>query len=57
MSAALFVLGLLWSKWLPYGARIDALGAPHSWDGSSILGVGGVEAGDAPSWHAATTFA
>lgn len=47
---------LLWSKWLPYGARIGELGATGSYPGSSILGVGGVRPGDAPTWGAGISF-
>jgi uncharacterized protein len=47
---------LLWSKWLPYGARIGEIGATGSYPGSSILGVGGVRPGDAPTWGAGISF-
>jgi hypothetical protein len=47
---------LLWSKWLPYATKTVKLGHTHVWTGASILGVGGVHPGDAPTWHAATTF-
>ncbi|WP_346622477.1 permease [Blastococcus montanus] len=57
IAVALFAAGLLWSKWLPYGAKLGELGASNTWVGSSILTVGGVQPGDAPSWNAATTFA
>ena len=45
---------LLWAKWLPYQAKIAVLGGTHAW--SSILAVGDVRPGSAPTWHAATSF-
>jgi uncharacterized membrane protein YraQ (UPF0718 family) len=56
ITVLLAVVLLLWSKWLPYGARIGELGATGSYPGSSILGVGGVRPGDAPSWGAGISF-
>ncbi|GBG38209.1 permease [Mycobacterium montefiorense] len=56
ITSAVFVVGLLWAKWTPYLAEALAAQRTHHWPGSSILGVGGVRAGDAPTWHAATTF-
>ena len=47
---------LLWSKWMPYQARIAELSVGHTWPGKSILTVGGVQPGDPPSWSAATSF-
>lgn len=47
---------LLWAKWLPYGAKISELSFTHTWPGSDILAVGGVEPGDPPTWSAATSF-
>jgi uncharacterized membrane protein YraQ (UPF0718 family) len=47
---------LLWAKWLPYEAKVTALSDTHTWSGTSVLTVGDVSPGDAPSWHAATTF-
>lgn len=56
LAVAVFVAVLLWSKWFPYvGKAVDA-GRGHGWSGSNILAVGGVRPGDAPSWHAATSF-
>jgi uncharacterized protein len=54
--AVVAAAALLWAKWLPYQARTVELSGSHQWAGSSILGVGGVEPGDAPSWGAATSF-
>jgi uncharacterized membrane protein YraQ (UPF0718 family) len=56
IAAVIFAVVLWWAKWWPYGAKIGGLRASHTWSGSSILGVGGVRPGDAPSWHAATSF-
>jgi uncharacterized protein len=56
VTAAVFIIGLTWAKWLPYVHKALAAARTHHWSGSNILGVGGVRAGDAPSWHAATTF-
>jgi uncharacterized membrane protein YraQ (UPF0718 family) len=46
----------MWAKWMPYGAKALRAQRTHHWSGSSILTVGGVRAGDGPTWHAATTF-
>ncbi|OBH00073.1 permease [Mycobacterium sp. E3247] len=56
VALAVFVAGLLWAKWLPYAAKAAAAHRSRHWPGSSILTVGGVHAGDRPTWHAATTF-
>jgi uncharacterized membrane protein YraQ (UPF0718 family) len=56
VTAAVFVGGLTWAKWVPYVNKAVAAARSHHWSGSNILVVGGVRAGDAPSWHAATTF-
>ncbi|AGL16825.1 permease [Actinoplanes sp. N902-109] len=56
VAAALAVGLLLWAKWWPYAAKVPGLAASGAWPGSDILRVGGVEAGDAPSWGAATSF-
>ncbi|MGV9339954.1 permease [Streptomyces sp. NPDC003688] len=56
IAVVVFVVVLLWAKWLPYTAKVVALNESHKWSGSSILGVGGVQPGEAPSWHAATSF-
>lgn len=55
-TAVLTVAVLLWAKWLPYAAKTSGLASERSWSGSSILTVGGVQPGDAPSWSAATSF-
>jgi hypothetical protein len=55
-TLAVFVAGLLWAKWMPYLAKAVRAQRTHHWSASSILGIGGVHAGDRPTWHAATTF-
>jgi len=47
---------LLWAKWIPYEAKVADLSDTHAWLGGNILTVGDVSPGDAPSWHAATSF-
>ncbi|OBH10628.1 permease [Mycobacterium sp. E1747] len=56
VTVAVFVVGLLWAKWTPYALKALTVGRTHHWSGSSILAVGGVHAGDRPTWHAAATF-
>lgn len=56
IACGLFVVALLWAKWLPYAARASSAHASGAWNGSSVLGVG-VRPPDAPSWPAATSFA
>lgn len=47
---------LLWSKWVPYTIRLAEITGSGTYPGSSILTVGGVTAGDPPSWSAAVSF-
>jgi len=56
LALAIFAVALLWAKWLPYAAKTSTVSSSHTWTGSDILSVGGVSAGDAPTWHAATSF-
>ncbi|MFP5022416.1 permease [Pseudonocardia phyllosphaerae] len=57
VTALVFVVGLLWAKWVPYvGQAVKAAGS-GTWSGSNTLTAGGVQPGDPPSWHAATSFA
>ncbi|HEX2902753.1 MAG TPA: permease [Jatrophihabitans sp.] len=56
-ALAISVAALIWAKWLPYERKTVALTGTHHWSGHSILSAGGVRPGDAPSWHAATSFA
>ncbi len=56
VTLVVFVAGLTWAKWMPYAAKALKAQRTHRWPASNILTVGGVRAGDAPTWHAATTF-
>ena len=56
VTAVVGVAGLTWAKWEPYLGKAFAAARTHEWSGKDILAAGGVQAGDAPSWHAATTF-
>ncbi|MCV7408756.1 permease [Mycobacterium florentinum] len=56
VTVGVFVVGLLWAKWTPYLAKALTAQRTHHWSGSNILAVGGVHAGDGPTWHAATSF-
>ncbi|WAJ47120.1 hypothetical protein OK015_12120 [Mycobacterium sp. Aquia_216] len=56
VTLGVVVIGLLWAKWTPYLGKALTAQRTHHWSGSSILAVGGVRAGDGPTWHAATTF-
>jgi uncharacterized protein len=56
VTLVVFVAGLLWAKWLPYAAKALEAQRTRHWPASNILTVGGVRAGDGPTWHAATTF-
>jgi uncharacterized membrane protein YraQ (UPF0718 family) len=47
---------LLWSKWLPYAARVGELAGSHVWSGSSVLAGAGVDPGSAPSLAAGWAF-
>lgn len=57
VTVAVTVLGLAWAKWWPYTARVDGLVSSRTWTGSDLLRAGDVQAGDAPSWGAAVSFA
>ena len=56
VTAVVLVAGLCWAKWTPYLAKATAAARTHHWSGSDILAVGGVHAGDRPTWSAATAF-
>lgn len=56
LTAAVAVIVLLWAKWVPYVGTTLRAADSGSWSGSNVLGVGGVRAGDPPSWQAATSF-
>jgi uncharacterized membrane protein YraQ (UPF0718 family) len=57
LGVVVVVAALLWAKWMPYAAQAARVSVSHAWPGSSILATGGVHPGDAPTWHAATSFA
>ena len=56
VTVVVVLAGLTWAKWVPYVGKAFAAARTHQWKGSDILTVGGVQAGDAPTWYAATTF-
>lgn len=56
MTVAIAVAALLWSKWVPYTIKLAEITGSGTYPGSSILTVGGVRAGDPPSWAAAVSF-
>lgn len=56
LASVVFVVGLLWAKWMPYVTKALGAGRTHRWSGPNLLTVGSVRAGDSPSWHAAATF-
>lgn len=56
VTVVVAVVGLTWAKWAPYLGKAVAASRTHEWAGHDILTVGGVQAGDAPSWHAASAF-
>lgn len=51
----LFVVGLLWAKWLPYGQKARGLSVTHAWSGTSIFSSAGAP-GAAPTWRGAWDF-
>ncbi|WP_422742799.1 permease [Mycobacterium sp. WMMD1722] len=56
VTAAVMVAGLTWAKWMPYLGKAMSAARTHDWPAKDILAVGGVRAGDGPSWAAATSF-
>jgi len=56
LTVVIAVAVLLWSKWVPYAARLADISGSGTYPGSSILTVGGVKPGDPPSWDAALSF-
>jgi uncharacterized protein len=56
VTVVVFVAGLWWAKWTPYVGKAMAAARTHEWSGKDILGAGGIRAGEAPSWAAATGF-
>ena len=55
--ALLAAVLLLWAKWMPYASKVGGLATSRHWAGGSILHSSGIKAGEAPSWHAAWSFA
>lgn len=56
--ALLFVVGLLWAKWVPYAGKTQALGRTHTWEGASLFTAAAgawqfTTAYFASVWHAA----
>ena len=51
----LLVAGLLWAKWLPYGAKVDSLAHTRAWAGSAIFGSSG-DPGSTPTVSGAWEF-
>ncbi|MEZ0493674.1 permease [Kineococcus sp. TBRC 1896] len=57
VCALLLTVGLLlWSKWLPYTAKVDQLSGTRAWSGTSVLSGAGIEAGSGPSLAAGWEF-
>jgi uncharacterized membrane protein YraQ (UPF0718 family) len=54
LLVVLFVVGLLWAKWLPYAAKTSTMATTHTWSGGAIFAKAGPP-GSAPSlsgaWH------
>jgi hypothetical protein len=52
--AVVFVAGLLWAKWIPYGQKASALSGTHSWAGGAVFADSG-KPGAPPTfpgaWH------
>lgn len=47
-AALIFVVGLTWSKWMPYAAKIDVLSDTRAWEGGALVDT----AREASSWWA-----
>ena len=45
-AALIFVVGLTWSKWMPYAAKIDVLSGTRAWEGGALVDT----AREASSW-------
>lgn len=54
-----FVLGLLWAKWVPYAQKAHHLAATHAWSGGAMFAKSG-RPGAAPTfsgaWHFTTAY-
>lgn len=57
--AIVFVVGLLWAKWVPYAQKASGLATTHTWAGSSLFSHSGAP-GAAPTlsgaWRFTTTY-
>lgn len=54
--AVVFVLGLSWAKWVPYGHKASGLSVSHAWPGGAIFADSG-HPGALPSFAGARHFA
>jgi uncharacterized membrane protein YraQ (UPF0718 family) len=53
--AVVFVAGLLWAKWLPYGQKAGKLSSTHSWSGGTVFANSG-NPGALPTFSGAWHF-
>lgn len=53
--AVVFVAGLLWAKWLPYGQKAGKLSSTHSWSGGTMFANSG-HPGALPTFSGAWHF-
>lgn len=42
--AVVFVAGLAWAKWIPYGQKVGKLSSTHSWAGGALFTDSGNQA-------------
>jgi uncharacterized membrane protein YraQ (UPF0718 family) len=57
--AVVFIAGLAWAKWIPYGHKASAISVTHAWPGTSMFADSG-KPGSAPTlsgaWHFTWTY-
>jgi uncharacterized protein len=53
--AAVFIAGLSWAKWIPYGQKADKLSSTHSWSGGTMFADSG-KPGTLPTFSGAWHF-
>ncbi|HEY1699926.1 MAG TPA: permease [Trebonia sp.] len=57
--AIVFIAGLAWAKWIPYGHKASAISVTHAWPGTSMFADSG-KPGSAPTlsgaWHFTWTY-
>ncbi|MGH3244634.1 MAG: permease [Trebonia sp.] len=53
--AVVFVAGLLWAKWIPYGQKVGKLGDTHTWSGGALFADSG-KPGALPTFSGAWHF-